>query len=226
MNILYLDIETLPADEKSFEKLKFLYGRKLEKKAKKKDISEEIVIEDGDSNFESYIKNTSFDGGFGRLLCIGVALNNEDPDCYFDENDEKKTLEQFWEIAGRCDLFVGHNVMDFDLRFLWQRSIVLGIKPTWQDTDQGRLKYITFAKYRRFPIFDTMHEWAKWGWSKDGSVGLEHLALSLDIPTPKNAIDGSKVFDFYKARKIKEICDYCKRDVETVRAIYKKMNFQ
>lgn len=223
MNILYLDIETLPADENSYKALKFLYERKLEKHSKKKEVSEEVIVELDGSNFESYVRNTSLDGSFGRVLCAGVALNNNTVECYFNKDNEKRTLEQFWEIAGKCDLFVGHNVMDFDLKFLWQRSIILGVRPTWQDFDQRSAKYISFARYRGYPIFDTMHEWSKWGWEK---VGLEHLALALGIPTPKGGIDGSKVFDFYQAGKADEICEYCKRDVETTRAIYKKMTFQ
>jgi predicted PolB exonuclease-like 3'-5' exonuclease len=67
-----------------------------------------------------------------------------------------------------------------------------------------------------------MKEWVKWS---NTNVGLEHLALALGIPTPKEGIDGSQVFDFYKAGKLDEIADYCKRDVETTRAVYKRMTF-
>ena len=223
MNILYLDIETLPAEDKSINDLKYLYGRKLEKKSKKKELSEEVIVEEGEAGLGNFIKSTSFDGGFGRVLCVGLAVNDDAPKCYFNQDDEKKTLEQFWKVASQCDLFVGHNVLDFDLRFLWQRSIVLGVKPTWQDNDYKSPRYLSFARYKSYPTFDTMHEWSKWGRE---NFGLEHVALALGIPTPKDGIDGSKVFDFYKAGKIKEICDYCVRDVETTRKIYKRMIFQ
>ena len=68
-----------------------------------------------------------------------------------------------------------------------------------------------------------MHEWSNWS---RPNLGLEHVALSMGIPTPKEGIDGSQVNEFFKAGKIKEICDYCVRDVETTRAVYKKMTFE
>lgn len=224
MNILYLDIETLPADENSHEALKFLHERRTEKRAKRRGVSEEVILEEeGPNALEEFIRGTSFDGGFGRVLCIGLAVNDDEVRAYHNEGNEKKTLEQFWQVAAQCDLFVGHNAMDFDIRFLWQRSVVLGVKPTWQDTDMRAPKYLSFARYKGYPIFDTMHEWSKWGRE---NIGLEHVALALGIPTPKEGIDGSQVFNFYKDGKTKEILEYCKRDVETTRAIYKRMMFR
>lgn len=231
MNILYLDIETLPADESSYETLKFLYERKLEKRAKRKEISEEVVVEEESKNgFEDYIRGTSFDGGFGRILCIAYGVNDDSIRVICNPENEKKTLEDFWFVAKQCDLFVGHNVMDFDMRFILQRSIVLGVKPSWQrfgkkEWNNPQQKYLSFARYQHMPIFDTMHEWAVWGGSRGGGVGLEHVALALGIPSPKDGIDGSQVFDFYKAGKVNEICEYCKRDVETTRAVYKRIVF-
>lgn len=49
-------------------------------------------------------------------------------------------------------------------------------------------------------------------------VELEHIALALGISIPKDGIDGSQIFDFYKAGKVNGICEYCKRDVETTRS--------
>lgn len=198
MNKLFLDIETLPADESSHEKLKYLHGKK-----KKKDTED----------FEQYLLGTSFDGAFGRILCIGYAINNEPTAILYNENNEKETLRQFWEIARNADLFIGHNVMDFDLRFIYQRSIINQVLPS---------KDLIFARYRNFPIFDTMKEWVKWS---NNNVGLEYLALALGIPSPKDGIDGSQVFDFYQKGKVNDILEYCKRDVETTRAVYKKIAF-
>jgi predicted PolB exonuclease-like 3'-5' exonuclease len=136
-------------------------------------------------------------------------------------------LKEFWEIVNSISSpsynsnypdhgvqFIGHNVMDFDLRFIYQRSIINKIKPAYD---------LSFARYRSYPIFDTMKEWVQWSMN---SVGLEHLALALGIPSPKDGIDGSQVYTFYQKGKIKEIAEYCQRDVETTRAIYKRMTFQ
>lgn len=197
-NRLYLDIETLPAAEDSFDNV-----RKLYEKRKNKD----------KVDFEQFLLGTSFDGTFGRILCVGYAENDDEVKVINGDGNEAGMLTEFWEIARNKQLFIGHNVMDFDLRFIYQRSIINNIKPS---------KELNFARYRNNPIFDTMREWTKWA---NSSVGLEALALSLGIPTPKDGIDGSQVFSFYKKGKVKEICDYCKRDVETTRLIYKRMTF-
>lgn len=225
MRRLFFDIETIPAGEESMEALKYLHERKVEKKMKEKNLSREDAIADcGD--FDKFINATGFDGSYGRVLCIAYAVNQEPIRCICNPDNEKKTLQDFWHVAGQCDLFVGHNIMDFDLRFLLQRSMVLGVKPSWNRFQElGKKpwemgKYLSFARYANLPIFDTMQEWSNWGSQK---LGLEHVALALGIPTPKEGIDGSEVYNFFKAGKVAEICDYCKRDVDVTRAVYNKM---
>lgn len=195
---LYLDIETLPADESSHELLRTLFKKKKHREG---------------VDFEQYLLGTSFDGTFGRILCLGYAENDEPVKVINGDGNEAGMLAEFWEIARNKDLFIGHNVMDFDLRFIYQRSIINNIKPS---------KDLNFARYRNFPIFDTMREWTKWA---NGAIGLEALALALGLPTPKDGIDGSQVYAFYQKGKVEEICEYCKRDVETTRKVYKKMIF-
>lgn len=228
MKKLYFDIETIPADESSHEALRYLYNRKIEKKMKEKGVNQDDAIAEF-GTFEKFVDGTGFDGSFGRVLCIAYAVNNEETRVICNDGNEKKTLEDFWFVAKQIDLFVGHNIMEFDLKFLLQRSIMLGVKPTWtRFMEPGKkpwdmIKHLDFARYKSLPIFDTMHEWSNWGNPK---VGLEHLALAMGIPTPKEGIDGSEVWNFYKAGKVKEICDYCMRDVETTRAVYKRIAFE
>jgi predicted PolB exonuclease-like 3'-5' exonuclease len=205
MQKLYLDIETLPADEKSYENLRLLFNKKKEKAEEKGRTY---------TDFEQWLLGTSFDGAFGQILCIGYASNDNPVEIIFNDKNEPETLKQFWQIAKNYDLFIGHNIMDFDLRFIYQRSIIHRIKPALD---------LSFARYRSAPIFDTMKEWVKWS---NNSVGLEYLALALGLPTPKNGVDGSQVFEFYKNGKIDEILKYCKGDVEITRAIYKRMTFE
>jgi predicted PolB exonuclease-like 3'-5' exonuclease len=209
METLFLDIETIPASEEKREVLRVLYEKKLAKRAQKNG-EENTVFEEKD--FEQFLLDTTFDGAFGRIICIGYAHNDELVSAF--SGDERMMLEDFWRLARGVQRFVGHNIFDFDMRFIYQRSIVLGVCPT-QD--------LSFARYRSTPMYDTMKEWVKWG---SGSVGLETLALALDIPSPKDeGIDGSQVFSFYRDGRLPEIVEYCKRDVETTRAVYERMLF-
>lgn len=215
MKKFFFDIETLPAEGKDQDTLKYLYEKK-----KKEDFS-----------FEDFLAQTSFDGAFGRICCIAYAIDDGEVECLSGPEDERAMLKKFWDIVSGVQLFVGHNVRDFDLPFILQRSIMLGVKPSWSIYQEAGKKpwemtqYLDFARYKNSPIFDTMWEWSRWvdRWS---NKGLEHLALALGIPTPKDGIDGSQVAKFYEDGKLEEICDYCKRDVDVVREIYKRMTFE
>jgi predicted PolB exonuclease-like 3'-5' exonuclease len=201
MKILFLDIETLPAEEGNKKVLMELYKRKKKR---------------GNTTmgtFEEFLESTGLDGSFGRICCISYGLNDESIKTIY--GDEKEILVNFWEVAKNVNLFVGFNVMDFDLRFIYQRSIIFGVKPT-QD--------LSFARYRNNPIYDVMHEWSKW--SNLGRTSLHGLSKALGVASPKEGdIEGKDVAKAYADGRLKEICEYCERDVEATRKIYKKMMF-
>ena len=198
---LYLDIETIPGEEEKHEILKAIHKKKVENGKK---VS---------AKFEEYLLATSFDGAFGRIVCIGYAI--DDKPAQILQGTETEILKSFWEIAKNANLFIGFNCMDFDLRFIYQRSIISGVMPT---------QNLMFARYRNNPIFDVMYEWSKW--DIKSLISLDTLARALGIASSKDGgIEGKDVWKYYQAGKIKEICDYCKKDVEVTRQIYKKMVF-
>lgn len=205
-NKIFFDIETIPANEKTKEVAIALAEQKMNKynsetKSKSKD--------------ELY-RQTSISGDFGQVFCVGYALNDQQVKVL--RGEEKEMLTQWWQVANEADLFIGHNIMDFDLRFLFKRSIVHRVKPTAKHLN------LSFARYRNFPIFDTMREWEKWSAS---FISLDTLAKALGLESSKTeGIDGSKVYDHYLEGKHEEIYKYCARDVELTRKIYKRMAFE
>jgi len=204
MKKLFFDIETLPADESKFEMLKRIYEKK---KKKLSPFGQKI------GTFEDFIESTGLDGTFGRIFCISYAINDGPISCL--AGNEVEIIKKFWEKAQDIDLFVGFNILDFDLRFLYQRSIILGIKPS---------RNLPFSRYRSEPIFDVMYEWSKW--STQNKVSLDSLAQVLGIPSSKKELEGSKVYEYYKKGKYSEIRAYCNADVEVLRRIYKRMMFE
>jgi len=192
MKALFLDIETIPTDQG------FKHGKPR----------------GSEESEEQYIKRLSLSALTARVLCLGYAI--EPP---FDaavevlSGDEPDILQRFWGAASQADLFVGHNILDFDLRFIVQRSVLQRVKPS---------RDIPFARYRNAPVFDTMQEWTKWG--REG-VSLVALAQALDLPSPKDGMDGSKVYGAFLAGRLRDICEYCKGDVETVRRVYRRLKF-
>jgi hypothetical protein len=163
---------------------------------------------------QDIIKKLSLSALTARVLCLAYAVEPpRDAAIEVLQGEEAQILQGFWQLAGDTDLFVGHNVLDFDLRFIYQRSIVNQIRPS---------REIPSAHYRSAPVFDTMHEWGRWGHER---AGLDPLAQALALPSPKSGCDGSKVFEFYRAGRQSEICAYCKGDVETVRQVYRRLTF-
>ncbi len=200
MTNLFFDIETIPSAEDDKE----IHVEILKNKSANEEKTDIEIHE-----------STSLDGTFGRVCAIAVIKEMDGKEVVREVywGDEKEILTKFWEAAIGVERFIGHNIYDFDFPFVVQRSIINGVKPL----------QLNFARYRNVPIFDTMKEWALWSNHK---VKLDTLAKVLGFPTSKDKMDGSEVWSYYQEGKIKEICEYCMKDVELTRQVYKKMVFE
>ena len=210
---LFLDIETLPADEsiKAGLESKIRPPRNLSRP----ETLERWEAENKPEKVEDTFRKTALRGHRGRILCIGYI--KEGPKGFNEDvitGLEPSTLRYFWDLAKDVDLFVGFNILSFDLRFILQRSIIHGIRPTRQ---------LSFARYRSDPVYDVMEEWECWG---RGNISLGELSEALGLVSPKGELDGSKVYDYYQDGRLDEVYRYCMEDVRTTRAIYRKMTFQ
>lgn len=133
-----------------------------------------------------------------------------------NEQDEKESLLTFLDFLRdfdpESDEIVGHNIIGFDLPFIFQRCLVhcISAKPL-----------VDLGEYRVRGVFDTMHHW--WlGARKYAS--LDDIAWALGIESSKTATaEGSKVFDLYQAGKLAEIRDYNLNDVRVTRKVYERM---
>jgi 3'-5' exonuclease len=194
MKICFLDIETVPTDP-SLQENGLLEAQ--------------IQL-----NEAELLKKLSLSAVTAKIICICYAV--EPPvGCEVQalQGEEMEIINAFWKLAADCNLFVGHNILDFDLRFIYQRSIIHQIKPS---------RDLPFARFRNAPIYDTMQEWSKWGREH---ASLDTLSKALSIPSPKESLDGSKVYPYYRAGKLAEIVEYCKRDVDSTRQVYRRLTF-
>ncbi len=204
--IITIDIETLPIEEHFESKLFW--------------------------ETEEQFRKTACDANLGRILCIGYSEQNEsgaitEHGCFGwreetkdFEPDEQIILGEFWQFLRgfdtNRDLIIGHNIMDFDLPFIVQRSIIKNVRPSVD---------FYFGKYRSAPVFDTMRVWDCWKWGN--STSLKKLAYALGLECPKtDDIDGSKIYDAFLEGRFEEIYRYCMRDVKTTRNAWRKMNFK
>lgn len=171
---------------------------------------------------EEEVGRTGLDGAFGQVCVIGYDLNDDGDPTVIYGLDEATVLTRFNSALDTIPrnlwsaiTLVGHNISGFDLRFLFQRYIVNGIKP------HAIINVAVNAKPWDGKYFDTMLQWAGHG----KTISLEKLCMALGIPTPKGGMDGSMVGKAVADGKIEEVADYCQRDVVATRAAYKRMVF-
>jgi predicted PolB exonuclease-like 3'-5' exonuclease len=133
-----------------------------------------------------------------------------------NEQDESQALKDFLALMSdfdvECDLIVGHNIVNFDLPFIFQRCLVNNIvaKP-----------FVDLSEFRVQGVYDTMRGW--WLGSRN-RVALDDIAWALGIESSKTGeVEGSKVFELYQAGKLAEIREYNLNDVRVTRKVYERM---
>lgn len=169
-------------------------------------------------------RKTALDGSRGEIAVIGVEyIGHGEPETFYRhlEESESTLLSVFFEDMqskmqyanshGEQLRFIGHNLEGFDLRFLWQRSVINGIQPPCN---------LQISRYSD-RIYDTMTQWAGFG----NRISLDNLCKALNVPTPKTGIDGSMVWDYVHEGRILEIAEYCRDDVTATRLCFQKMTF-
>ena len=132
------------------------------------------------------------------------------------EQGEKRALSGFMDLMKdfdcESDELVGHNVIGFDLPFVFQRCLVHGMQVR---------PFVNLSDYNVRGVFDTMHRW--WLGARR-NVSLDDLAWALGIESSKTSeVEGSKVFDLYQAGKFDLIREYNLNDVRVTRKIYERM---
>lgn len=169
----------------------------------------------------------------GRILCIAVHVGplpglefeavqlgqieySFGIDAEGNENGEKETLLQFLNLMSAfdpdTDEIVGHNIVGFDLPFIFQRCLIQGIKTR---------PFVELRDFHVRGVFDTMHHW--WLGAKR-HVSLDDIAWAMGFESSKTAeVEGSKVFDLYHAGKLAEIREYNLNDVRVTRRVYERM---
>jgi hypothetical protein len=164
-------------------------------------------------------RKTALDGTHGELISMCYWVDKEpEPITIFRRLDEseKELLNSFFlsldaDLKGRPPYFIGHNIT-FDLKFIWRRAVILGVKPPFKLPIHGR---------HRTDYFCTMKEWCDYG----KYFSQDNLCKALNIAGKPDDIDGSKVWDFVKAGEVIRVSEYNEDDVRKVREIHKRLTF-
>jgi hypothetical protein len=219
--LLTLDIETIPTDDPEVI-AEIAAGITPPKTMSKADTIAKWEAEEKPAAVAEAVARTAFDGGLGSIVCIGLAVDDGPAWSVCGPDEYEVLMGAFAYMVDHCRTYkgggtestcvVGHNVADFDLRFLWQRAVVHGLRlpsclprspKPWDKT-----------------VADTM---AMWNPNREKRVSLDRLCRILKVPTSKGDMDGSKVAETAAAGDWDKIARYCEADVIATRACYLKM---
>ena len=226
-----LDIETLTLPE-----FRERVGPQLERQLRLGNMrleQQQRYLEDIAAEEERCYSLGSLSATSGRILSIAVHVSSipglqfagtEQPesehvfgiDAEGFEQGERRALFDFLEMMkdfdSESDELVGHNILGFDLPFIFQRCLVQGMQVR---------PFVNLNEFNVRGVFDTMRRW----WLGDKRrVSLDDIAWALGIESSKTSeVEGSKVFDLYQAGKLDVIREYNLNDVRVTRKIYERM---
>jgi predicted PolB exonuclease-like 3'-5' exonuclease len=209
--ILVLDIETVP-QYPSFDDMpenwQYLWRKKATTLRNVEDLSE----------LEVYPRAGIY-AEFGKIVCISCGFFSSSGRTYqfrvksFYGDDEAKLLSEFNHLLERhfsdpTSSLCAHNGKEFDYPYIARRCLLNGLEIPELLNTAGKKPW-------EIKLLDTMELW-KFGDYKS-YTSLELLAASFGIPTPKDDIDGSKVWTVYwNDKDLERIKTYCEKDVITV----------
>jgi 3'-5' exonuclease len=217
-NVIFLDIETVPQYPDYYSAPKEwqeLWNKKAEK----------LAANEEDDPVTLYGKAGIY-SEFGKIICISVAyVKNEKlyVKSFYSENDEKQLLTEFAEMVNTNFernpqiLLCAHNGKEFDFPYISRRMVIHQVPlPEVLKTQE--------KKPWEIKNIDTMELW-KFGDFKN-YTSLNLLAYIFNIPSPKDDIDGSMVYEtFYVEKGLERIVKYCEKDVITVAQLLRAYNY-
>jgi predicted PolB exonuclease-like 3'-5' exonuclease len=216
--VFFLDIETVsqfPTFEKLPDNFKELWEKKSERIAKLED--EELTTEDTYEKAGIYAE-------FGKIICISVGIFNLMENKFriksFYGDSEVKILESFSLLLEnyfkvKNNFLCAHNGKEFDFPYISRRMIINGL-PIPEPLDNWGKK-----PWETEHLLDTMQLWKFGDYKSYTSLNL--LCAALNIPTPKDDIDGSDVGRIYwEENNLKRIVKYCEKDVVAIARLFQK----
>ncbi len=217
-DIIIIDIETV-SEKSSFTELEEYWQHLWTDKTVR------ILPEEKDAA-AFYKERAGVMAEFSKIVCISMGYFMMEPQLKmrvksFYGHDEKKILQDFLATMLKIEnhnnkwCFAGHNIKEFDIPFICRRLLINNIpipgfldfqnmKP-WETNLVDTFQYWRFGDYKNF-------------------TSLKLLAAALQVPSPKDDIDGSMVGEVYWVQNdLPRIAVYCQKDVVTVGNIFLRL---
>jgi uncharacterized protein YprB with RNaseH-like and TPR domain len=209
-NILFLDIETVSqyaSYNEMPENLRYLWDKKASYFRNEEQTSEELFSRAG-----IYAE-------FGKIICISMGVFDLQDESrklrvksFFGDDEHNKLVEIGQLLNGfsnrKSVMLCAHNGKEFDFPYIARRMLINRIPLPYPLDVSGKKPWET-------NFIDTMELW-RFGDHKH-YISLELLTTILNIPNPKDEIDGSMVNELYwRKKEFDSIVAYCEKDVIAV----------
>ena len=215
--LLFLDIETLPADSEDP-----LWKKRLG--AVEQNPGEST--EDFKERLNQIHVNSAMLAPFGRVWMIGYSLGSGDTVVLNGDGTlegEKRILKQFWDFLDPVPTpwYIGYNIQGFDIPFLQVRALKHGLHQLARKLGRWSTK-----PWDRKCI-DLMHVWPRTGADKQAwqsglrGVGkLETVCHILGVEL-QTGVMGPEVWQAYLDRDTEGVESHLHHDIRQVRGVFK-----
>ena len=149
---------------------------------------------------EHYLKSV-FNAAKGEIVSIAWAIEDDEINVVSNTGEgERFVLDYFFtklmdQLKGRPPFFIGYNLGNFDLPYIYKRAVIKKIRPPFDLQQWGRHP-------RNF--YDCMIQWC--GQYSGVRISQDSLCEAFGIETDN--MDGSQVYELYKAGKFGKIESY------------------
>lgn len=226
---LYLDIETVPSSTVTVE------GLLVDVKSPG-NLKDPVKIEAArKEKAQEMFEKAGLDALTGRILCIGYAIDGQEPVCLYAHGEEREAdvLQDFFDQVSHTEHYggfsphvdlesgsylvlkrtvVGFNICGFDLPFITRRASLLGVEiPSQFPTP--------FTKKWDERILDLMLAWC----GQDKYVSFERLCRAYGIKV-KTDLAGHEVRDAYLRGEHDRIRSYNLEDLTALRELHCRMS--
>lgn len=227
MKKIFFDIETVPTeDKKLIESFKSLI--KPPANYSKPETIAKWLEENSETALREMVAKTSFDSIHGRIACIAWSIDGEEVQSSKKGQDEKEVIISFYDaiknnlydkhLTGKeyeiPAIFIGHNIVGFDIPFLKHRSMINQILPPKQVLTAFNAK--AWSEH----IQDTMLMWST---DREKRISMDKLCKAFGLEG-KGDFDGSMVAETWK-NDPQKVIDYCKDDVRRNISMYNRLSF-
>ena len=175
-------------------------------------------------------RKRALDSMTGEILCLGFTVDDEEPRVEIRQqisSDNGLVLEPEEAVLLRMEaalrtalknspmIWVGHNALTFDCRWIWRRAIKY---------DRPWLAQAIQLDRYRGNVRDTMLLWGG-GDSRD-YCKLDSIAAFLGLGGKMEGVDGSQIWDLVQMGQFDTIAAYCRQDVALTREVYRRLAWE